>query len=261
MSNFELYHFPRRYGKSHKLIDEMYDIIYRINAKRVLIYCNDDDMVEYLGDLVTCNLDYQYSDTKRFKRKSHNKFICRKNDMKYTIIVGTYKFFNSSRRKTDEEVEVVLFDELLYEKSMETMEFIVNKYPKAIFKSFYTSMIGPFEETIFNTFLMKEYGEKDLENIYKQYDKEFVISELLRLKGTIYDSQIINYEIKEKITIDKFEKYIKNLNQKDVSGKDTVERVFETKKEKLLKDYFGILLSNDYHDKRIKELYQNFKSR
>lgn len=258
MTKFEFYHYPRKYGKTHKLVDEMYDFIYKTNAKKVLVYVNDNEQVEYLSDVITCNLDYQYEHTKRYKGKSNNKFVCTKKDVNYVIIVGTYKFFGRGHRASDKDVELVLFDELLYENSFKKMEHIFKKYPKATMKAFYTSTIGPFNKTIFHMFLLKRCGVELFKKMEKYYSMDFIMEELLRLKGTIYDYENIDYIIKEKVAIDKFDKYMAKLNENDKAGISTVHRVFSTEKNSMLRNYFGILLTNEHRENRIKELYENF---
>lgn len=259
MNKFEFYHYPRKYGKTHKLVDEMFDFIYKTNAKKILVYVNDNEQVEYLSDVITCNLDYQYNHTKRYKGKSNNKFICTIKDRNYVIIVGTYKFFGRGNRVSDKAVDLVLFDELLYENDFKKMEFIFKKYPKAMMKAFYTSSIGPFNKTIFYMFLIKRCSSELFSKMTKYYDLDYIAEELLRLEGTIYDYENIDYVIKEKVTIDKFDKYMDNLNEKDKSGIDTIHRIFSTEKNSMLRNYFGILLTNEYRENRIKGLYENFK--
>ena len=260
MNNFELNHYPRKYGKTHILVNRMYDFIYKTNVKkRVLIYAENKKQVEYISDIITCNLDYQYEKTKRYIGETNNKFI----SPEYVIIVGTYKF-HLKNRKQDDTVDLVLFDELPKENDFAYMNYIISKYPKAEFKAYYTSKLcnefGPIQKEIFDELVLKDFSEETAEKLKDKY-KDDLITEVNKLKDTLYDVENVKFTLNEKITIDNFIKRTEVLNKKDLETRNLIERVLYSSINEMKVNYFGMMLIDKEREDKINNLYDKFKEK
>ena len=259
-NNFELNHYPRKYGKTHLLVNKMFDYIYKTNVKkRIVIYVEDEKQVEYLSDVITCNLDYKYEITKRYKGKTNNKFI----SPEYVIIVGTYKF-HLKNRKQDDTVDLVLFDELPKENNFEYMEYVISKYNNAEFKAYYTSkhcnIFGPFQKDIFNELILNKFSEESIDKLIDIYGNK-VLSEAKRLSETIYNTSSVNFILNEKNVLDNFITKTKDLNKKDLETRDLIQRVLFSAISSMQVKYFGMLLIDKKREEKINELYDIFKSK
>ena len=168
-------------------------------------------------------------------------------------------------KKKDFSINLVLFDELLKENSYEQMKRIINKYPKAEFKAYYTSkhcsVFGAFEKEIFEKLILEDFSNDTVSSLMRDYCYEKVVKETERLTDTMYNLENVKFIFNEKVVLDNFIKKAKELNKKDLTTRSIIENVLFSSIKSMQVKYFGIMLINKEREDKINELYDIFKEK